>query len=86
MEEITGIERRTIQDYKTVADRVSTERHAELGFSHHREVAKLEPEKQKEFLDQAVQFWLSFGSHKGIVSLPPIIMSKSTIGLCLSVR
>lgn len=53
LEEITGLDRRTIQDYKTVSDRTSTVRHADLGFSHHREVAKLEPEKQVEFLQKA---------------------------------
>lgn len=46
LEEITGLDRRTIQDYKTVADRVSAGRHVDLGFSHHREVAKLPEEKQ----------------------------------------
>ena len=45
LEEITGLDRRTIQDYKTVSDRTAV-RHADLGFSHHREVAKLPPEKQ----------------------------------------
>ncbi len=34
--EITGLDRRTIQDYKTVSDRTSAGRHADLGFSHHR--------------------------------------------------
>ena len=53
LEDITEINRRTIQDYKTVSENTSTGRHADLGFSHHREVAKLEPEKQQLFLAKA---------------------------------
>jgi len=59
LEEITGFDRRTIQDYKTVSDRTSAERHADLGFSHHREVASLDPKKQKEFLNKASEEKLS---------------------------
>ena len=53
LEEITGLDRRTLQDYKTVAERTSAGRNADLDFSHHREVAKLTPEKQTEFLNKA---------------------------------
>ena len=60
LEEITGIDRRTIQDYKTVADRIpSAVRHADLSFSQHREVAKLPEAKQSEFLTRASEQKLS---------------------------
>ena len=59
LEELTGIDRRTIQDYKTVSDRTSAGRHADLGFSHHREVAKLPPEKQETYLRRASEEKLS---------------------------
>ncbi|NLO01815.1 MAG: hypothetical protein GX126_05770 [Bacteroidales bacterium] len=59
LEEITGIDRRTIQDYKTVSYRTSAGRHADLGFSHHREVAKLPPEKQETYLKKASEENLS---------------------------
>ena len=59
LEEITGIDRRTIQDYKTVSYRTSAGRHADSGFSHHREVAKLPPEKQETYLKKASEENLS---------------------------
>jgi N6-adenosine-specific RNA methylase IME4 len=53
LEEITGFSRGTIQNFKSVADRTSSSRDEDLSFRHHMEVAKLEPEKQSEFLQKA---------------------------------
>lgn len=54
--EETGLERRTLQDIKYVAQNVSpTCRREGLSFSHHKEIAQLEPEQQKKFLDLAEQ-------------------------------
>ena len=48
LEAITGIGRKTIQEHKWVAENVdSSLRQEDISFSHHREVAKLSPEKQK---------------------------------------
>jgi len=58
LEEITGLSRRTIQEYKTISDR-STVRTVDLSFNHHKEVAPLPPEKQEEFLKRAVDEKLS---------------------------
>ncbi|RLD64000.1 MAG: hypothetical protein DRI84_09090, partial [Bacteroidetes bacterium] len=44
----------TLRNIKSVTERVELSRRQDsLTFSHHQEVAKLEPEKQKEFLDRA---------------------------------
>jgi N6-adenosine-specific RNA methylase IME4 len=60
LEEITGLERQTIQQYKSVASKLDTNlRSPELSFNHHREVASLAPEKQKQFLDRASEQKLS---------------------------
>lgn len=60
LEEITGLDRGTIKNYKSTAENVSSSlRHDDLGFSHHQEVAKLEPEQQKKFLDRASEEGLS---------------------------
>ncbi len=54
LEDITGLDRTTLWNYKSVADSVdSSLRNEDLGFLHHKEVAKLEQIKQKEFLDRA---------------------------------
>lgn len=54
LEEITGLDRSTLWNYKSVAANVdSSLRNEDLGFSHHREVASLTPEKQTEFLNRA---------------------------------
>jgi len=58
LEEITGLERKTLQNYKNVAEqtaevRNSSPRGEELSYTHYREVAKLTPEKQTEFLNKA---------------------------------
>ena len=54
LEEITGLGHNTIKNIKSIAEAVpSSLRNDELSFSHHIEVAKLQPEKQKEFLDKA---------------------------------
>jgi len=43
-----------LTDYKRVSESVeSALRNADLGFSHHREVASLTPEKQELFLNKA---------------------------------
>ena len=60
LEEITGLERKTLQNYKYVADSVeSSLRKEDLSYKHHEEVAKLTPEKQVEFLNKAVDEKLS---------------------------
>lgn len=60
LEEITGLERRTLQNYKNVSDSVdSSRRREDLGFSHHAEVAGLIPEKQEYFLNKASEENLS---------------------------
>lgn len=58
--EITGYSKRTIQDFKYVADNVSSSlRNEDLSFNHYKEVAKLPPEKQELFLNKAVEEKLS---------------------------
>jgi len=59
LEEITGLSRRTIQEYKQVSEKVSTVRTGDLTFNHHKEVASLPPEKQELFLNKAVEEKLS---------------------------
>jgi hypothetical protein len=52
---ITGLARQTIQDYRWVADSVNPlYRKEDLSFSHHKEVAGLEQEKQTELLNRAI--------------------------------
>lgn len=53
LEEITGLDRGTLQQYKWVGEATSCTRVQDLGFAHHREVAKLPVEKQEEFLKKA---------------------------------
>lgn len=59
LEEITGLGRGTIQNYKSVAERTSSLRNEDLSFNHHVEVAKLKPDQQKKFLDKASEENLS---------------------------
>jgi hypothetical protein len=52
--EITGYEYDTLAQFKSVSSRVeSCSREQNLSFSHHKAVAPLEPEEQKEYLDIA---------------------------------
>lgn len=58
LELITGLERKTLQNYKNVAEQTSEVRNSsprgeELSFSHFREVAQLTSAKQTEFLNKA---------------------------------
>ncbi len=54
LEEITGLNRQTIQDYKWTTDKVdSSLRKEDLSFNHYKEVAKLPPAKQETFLKRA---------------------------------
>ncbi|MCH7827930.1 MAG: hypothetical protein IIC75_08190 [Bacteroidetes bacterium] len=56
LEEITGLKRQRIKQYKSVAERTESFRRLndnELAFSHFEEVASLDPAKQKQFLDKA---------------------------------
>lgn len=53
LEEITGYSRHTIQTMKHVADKTSLLRSKDLSYGHHRQVAPLPPEQQKEFLQKA---------------------------------
>lgn len=60
VEEITGLERQTVQVYKSVCDNVpSLIRIKDLSFNHHREVAKLCEGDQTYFLNKASQEKLS---------------------------
>ena len=60
LEEITGLARQTLQDYKSVASSVqSSLRNEHLSYNHHKEVAKLPEAKQIEFLTRAVAEKLS---------------------------
>jgi len=53
LEEITGLERNTIQQYKSIAEKTSCTRVQDLDYAHHREVASLEPEQQQKMLTKA---------------------------------
>ncbi len=56
----TGIDKGTLKDYKNISKHVEKEvRTSDLSFSHHKQVAFLKPDKQKEFLDRAVEEKLS---------------------------
>lgn len=58
--EETGMEIRTLREYKQIAENIkSGARAPELSYSHHREVASLPPEKQELFLNKAVEDKLS---------------------------
>ncbi|NCU31616.1 MAG: hypothetical protein EOM23_01470 [Candidatus Moranbacteria bacterium] len=63
LQEITGLDRGTIKNYKSVAEKTSSLRNDDLktnlGFSHFQEVAKLPPEKQETFLKKASEEKLS---------------------------
>jgi site-specific DNA-methyltransferase (adenine-specific) len=59
LEEITGLSRQTIKDYKYIAESTSSLRNDDLSFNHHKEVAKLTPEKQELFLQKASEEKLS---------------------------
>lgn len=54
LEEITGLNRQTIQQYKSTATMLDSNlRNDNLSFTHHRAVAPLPTEQQKEFLQKA---------------------------------
>lgn len=59
LEEITGLDRETLKQYKSVAEKTSCTRVHDLGFSHHREVASLPPDKQQTFLNKVIKEKLS---------------------------
>lgn len=59
LEDITGLDRETLRQYKSVADATSCTRVHDLDYSHHREVAKLPPMKQEFFLKKASEEKLS---------------------------
>jgi hypothetical protein len=53
-------EQRTLEDYKYVSDNVeNTVRNVNLPFAHHKAVAPLEQEQQKEWLSKACGKWLA---------------------------
>lgn len=56
---IAGLDRKTIQNYKQVADATSSRRREDLDFSHHAEVAALPKHDQEELLAQAADEKLS---------------------------
>lgn len=54
----SGLEYDTLAKFKWVADRIAIRRRRLISWSHHREVAPLEPDEQDEWLDRAeVQRW-----------------------------
>jgi hypothetical protein len=57
MVEATGRAYRTLENYRWVAGRIPIERRRTptLSFSHHREVAKLDPPEQERWLDRAAE-------------------------------
>jgi N6-adenosine-specific RNA methylase IME4 len=58
--EEVGINKKELSDLKWVAENVkSSGRQENLSYNHHREVAKLEPNKQEQFLNKAVEEKLS---------------------------
>lgn len=58
--EETGYDKNTLRQYKQVSEQIKSDtRVSDLGYSHHREVASLTPEKQTEFLNKAVEEKLS---------------------------
>lgn len=60
LENITGLKRQTIQQYKSISDNLDTNlRLPDLSFNHHREVAKLPPAKQEQYLNKASEEKLS---------------------------
>ena len=59
LEELTGLSRKTIKNYKSVAENTSSHRCDDLSFTHHIEVAKLPPEKQETYLKRASEEKLS---------------------------
>lgn len=60
LEDITGLQRKTLRNYKSISDNVeSSRRRDDLTFGHHAEVAILSPDKQELFLTKASQEKLS---------------------------
>lgn len=59
LEELTGLDRGTIQNLKSVAEKTSSFRNEDLSYTHHVAVAPLEPEQQKKFLQKASEEKLS---------------------------
>lgn len=80
-EEATGLDRGTIQDYKWVAEKVpSSLRKEELTYSHHKEVAGLEQEKQIEFLNRAIAEKLTVRGLRSLAS-PPDAWKEHWLGM-----
>ncbi|HOR83054.1 MAG TPA: MT-A70 family methyltransferase [Bacteroidales bacterium] len=60
LEEITGLDRKTLYGYKGISESIeSSLRREDLSFSHHKEVASLPREKQEKFLQLASEKDLS---------------------------
>ncbi|HON98596.1 MAG TPA: MT-A70 family methyltransferase [Bacteroidales bacterium] len=60
LEEITGLDRKTLKGYKGISESIeSSLRRDDLSFSHHKEVASLPKEKQEKFLQLASEKDLS---------------------------
>ena len=60
LEEITGVERKTLQNYKSVAEttaavRESSPRGEQLSFAHYREIASLPEDQQQQMIDRTLQ-------------------------------
>jgi hypothetical protein len=59
LEALTGLARNTLKQFKSVADSTSCTRVHDLSYGHHREVAKLPPKEQEQFLKKASKEKLS---------------------------
>jgi hypothetical protein len=68
LEALTGLSRKTLQTFKRVADNVSTRQRVDnLSFEHHKEVASLPAESQKQLLTIASKDKLSTRQLRGMV-------------------
>lgn len=77
LELVTGLQRDTIQKYKSVSDRVeSGTRIPDLSFNHHREVASLPPEKQHEYLNEASEKKMSVRDLRELVRKNSVTVTK----------
>jgi N6-adenosine-specific RNA methylase IME4 len=78
LENITGLNRGTIQNYKSVAERTSSLRSEDLTFNHHVEVAKLTPEKQELYLNMASEENLSVRDLRNAIRKDGVKYNKNT--------
>lgn len=68
LEKITGLNRETLKEYRSVAERTSQVRTCDLDYSHHRAVASLPEDKQRLYLDRAKDEGLSVKALRGEIN------------------